>query len=101
MPRVPVECVEIGISRALLHDKDGLAKEQQLVETIRGQSLKALPFHMDRWHCGHTRSLNVERRRRAMEPSDYGPFPYTPVKDRPTREWQCGARQSASVVPNH
>ena len=27
-----------------------------------------------------------------MEPRDYGPFPYVPIKDRPKLEWPGGAR---------
>jgi allantoinase len=36
----------------------------------------------------------------AMEPRDYGPFPYTPIKDRPKLEWPGGARVAVWVIPN-
>jgi len=35
-----------------------------------------------------------------MEPRDYGPFPYTPIKDRPELEWPGGARVAIWVIPN-
>src|SRR5690349_17710968 len=36
----------------------------------------------------------------AMQPSDYGPFPYTPIRDRPKLEWPGGARLAVWVIPN-
>ena len=35
-----------------------------------------------------------------MEPRDYGPFPYTPINDRPQLEWPGGARVAVWVIPN-
>ena len=35
-----------------------------------------------------------------MEPRDYGPFPYTPINDRPKLEWPGGARLAVWVIPN-
>ena len=35
-----------------------------------------------------------------MEPRDYGPFPYTPINDRPKLEWPGGARVAVWVIPN-
>ena len=52
--RILVEPIEIGIGRALLDDKDRLAKTQDLIEPIRRQSLEGLPFHLDCWHAGPT-----------------------------------------------
>src|SRR5260370_27709744 len=36
----------------------------------------------------------------AMQPRDYGPFPYVPINDRPKREWPGGARLALWVIPN-
>jgi allantoinase len=36
----------------------------------------------------------------AMEPRDYGPFPYVPINDRPKLEWPGGARLAVWVLPN-
>ena len=35
-----------------------------------------------------------------MQPRDYGPFPYVPIKDRPKLEWPGGARVAVGVIPN-
>ena len=35
-----------------------------------------------------------------MQPSDYGPFPYTPINRRPTLKWPNGARVALWVIPN-
>ena len=35
-----------------------------------------------------------------MQPRDYGPFPYVPIKDRPKLEWPGGARLALWVIPN-
>jgi allantoinase len=35
-----------------------------------------------------------------MQPRDYGPFPYIPIKDRPKLEWPGGARVAVWVIPN-
>ena len=35
-----------------------------------------------------------------MQPRDYGPFPYTPINDRPKLEWPGGARLAVWVIPN-
>jgi peptidoglycan/xylan/chitin deacetylase (PgdA/CDA1 family) len=35
-----------------------------------------------------------------MEPSDYGPFPYSPVNRRPALRWPNGARLALWVIPN-
>jgi peptidoglycan/xylan/chitin deacetylase (PgdA/CDA1 family) len=35
-----------------------------------------------------------------MQPSDYGPFPYTPINRRPKLEWPNGARLALWVIPN-
>jgi peptidoglycan/xylan/chitin deacetylase (PgdA/CDA1 family) len=35
-----------------------------------------------------------------MEPQRYGPFPYTPIIDRPKLSWPGGARLALWVVPN-
>ena len=35
-----------------------------------------------------------------MEPRHYGPFPYTPINDRPKLEWPGGARLAVWVIPN-
>ena len=35
-----------------------------------------------------------------MEPSDYGPFPYTPINRRPILRWPNGARLALWVIPN-
>ncbi len=35
-----------------------------------------------------------------MQPRDYGPFPYVPIKDRPKLEWPGGARLAVWVIPN-
>jgi hypothetical protein len=35
-----------------------------------------------------------------MEPRDYGPFPYTPINNRPKLEWPDGARVAVWVIPN-
>src|ERR1043165_3119507 len=35
-----------------------------------------------------------------MEPRDYGPFPYTPINDRPTLKWPNGARLAVWIIPN-
>ena len=36
----------------------------------------------------------------AMQPRDYGPFPYGPIKDRPKLDWPDGARLAVWVIPN-
>ena len=35
-----------------------------------------------------------------MKPRDYGPFPYTPINDRPTLRWPNGARLAVWIIPN-
>jgi peptidoglycan/xylan/chitin deacetylase (PgdA/CDA1 family) len=35
-----------------------------------------------------------------MEPRDYGPFPYTPINDRPKLKWPNGARLAVWIIPN-
>lgn len=35
-----------------------------------------------------------------MQPSDYGPFPYTPINRRPKQKWPNGARVALWVIPN-
>ena len=35
-----------------------------------------------------------------MEPRDYGPFPYTPITDRPILKWPNGARLAVWIIPN-
>lgn len=35
-----------------------------------------------------------------MEPRDYGPFPYTPITQRPKITWPGGARLAVWVIPN-
>jgi hypothetical protein len=35
-----------------------------------------------------------------MQPRDYGPFPYVPIKDRPKLDWLGGARVALWVIPN-
>ena len=35
-----------------------------------------------------------------MQPSDYGPFPYTPINRRPKLKWPNGARVALWVIPN-
>jgi hypothetical protein len=35
-----------------------------------------------------------------MQPRHYGPFPYTPINDRPKLEWPGGARLAVWVIPN-
>lgn len=35
-----------------------------------------------------------------MKPSDYGPFPYTPINRRPKLTWPNGARVALWVIPN-
>ena len=35
-----------------------------------------------------------------MQPSDYGPFPYTPINRRPKLKWPNGARLALWVIPN-
>ncbi len=35
-----------------------------------------------------------------MEPRDYGPFPYVPIKDRPKLTWPNDARLAVWVIPN-
>jgi len=35
-----------------------------------------------------------------MEPRDYGPFPYTPINDRPKLNWPNGARLAVWIIPN-
>ncbi len=35
-----------------------------------------------------------------MQPSDYGPFPYTPINRRPLLKWPNGARLALWVIPN-
>lgn len=35
-----------------------------------------------------------------MKPSPYGPFPYSPIIDRPRRVWPNGARVALWVIPN-
>jgi hypothetical protein len=34
-----------------------------------------------------------------MQPRDYGPFPYVPIKDRPKLEWPEGARLAVWSSP--
>ena len=36
-----------------------------------------------------------------MEPRDYGPFPYTPINDRPILKWPNGARLALNFVLNY
>src|SRR5689334_22129011 len=43
---------------------------------------------------------SLPEERNAMEPRDYGPFPYTPIDDRPKLEWPDGARVAVWVIPN-
>jgi len=35
-----------------------------------------------------------------MEARDYGPFPYTPINDRPKLTWPNGARLAVWIIPN-
>src|SRR5205814_2002888 len=35
-----------------------------------------------------------------MKPGAYGPFPYSPIVDRPRLEWPDGARVAFWVIPN-
>ena len=35
-----------------------------------------------------------------MQPRYYGPFPYTPINDRPKLEWPGGAFVAVWVIPN-
>jgi peptidoglycan/xylan/chitin deacetylase (PgdA/CDA1 family) len=35
-----------------------------------------------------------------MQPQDYGPFPYVPIKDRPRLTWPDNARLAVWVIPN-
>src|SRR5438045_2596525 len=35
-----------------------------------------------------------------MGPRDYGPFPYTPINDRPKLKWPNGARLAVWIIPN-
>ena len=35
-----------------------------------------------------------------MEPSRYGPFPYTPINRRPKLKWPNGARIAVWIAPN-
>jgi peptidoglycan/xylan/chitin deacetylase (PgdA/CDA1 family) len=35
-----------------------------------------------------------------MQPSDYGPFPYTPINARPKLKWPNGTRLALWVIPN-
>ena len=35
-----------------------------------------------------------------MRPARYGPFPYSPIVDRPKRRWSNGARLALWIVPN-
>ncbi len=35
-----------------------------------------------------------------MQPSDYGPFPYTPITERPRLTWPGGAHVAVWVIPN-
>ena len=35
-----------------------------------------------------------------MQPSDYGPFPYSPINRRPILKWPNGARVALWVIPN-
>src|SRR5450830_47698 len=35
-----------------------------------------------------------------MEASNYGPFPYVPITDRPKIEWPGGAQLAVWVIPN-
>src|SRR5438477_11850651 len=35
-----------------------------------------------------------------MEPRDYGPFPYTPINDRPKLNWPNGARLAVWIIHN-
>jgi allantoinase len=36
----------------------------------------------------------------AMQPRDYGAFPYTTIRDRPKLEWPGGARVALWVISN-
>src|SRR5215471_16824615 len=67
MPRSLVEAVEIGISAALLDDKDLLAEPQQRVELVNVQRFKALPFgcDCDLWHTVHIQTPGPIRRKKA------------------------------------
>jgi allantoinase len=35
-----------------------------------------------------------------MQPQDYGPFPYVPIKDRPKLSWPHDARLAVWIIPN-
>src|SRR5262249_35119601 len=37
---------------------------------------------------------------RAMKPRRYGPFPYSPIIDRPRSKWPNGARIAVWIIPN-
>jgi len=36
----------------------------------------------------------------AMQPQDYGPFPYVPINERPKLVWPNGARLAVWIIPN-
>jgi allantoinase len=36
----------------------------------------------------------------AMQPQDYGPFPYVPINERPKLVWPDGARLAVWIIPN-
>ena len=83
MLRIQIETIEIGIGRALFDDKDLLPELQQLVKRRRRQIVETLPLSGD---PGSNLWQAVQRLRAgkavAMQPQDYGPFPYVPIKDR-------------------
>ena len=35
-----------------------------------------------------------------MKPRSYGPFPYSPIIDRPRLEWPNGAHVALWIIPN-
>src|SRR5271170_4807195 len=83
MPCGLVEAVEIRIRRSLLDDKDVLAKAQDVIEFRRRQLFKPPPFERDfRRDLWQALSPSIQSRGSAMQPRDYGPFPYTPINDR-------------------
>src|SRR6266581_5119493 len=51
-------------------------------------------------HCRVKPGNDEHMKGPAMQPRDYGPFPYTPINDRPKLEWPGGARLAVWIVPN-
>ena len=52
-----------------------------------------------------TMSLRISRRSQSrrqadMKPSTYGPFPYSPIINRPKLEWPNGAQLALWIIPN-